>query len=79
MSPLLEKRTDCPIHVGVTEAGVGFSAMIASIVGIGALLKEGIGDTIRVSLTEDPDLEVVVGALIVSERVRWVSTIIANG
>ncbi len=64
---LLSVRTDCPIHVGVTEAGVGVSAMIASIVGIGALLKEGIGDTIRVSLTEDPDLEVVLGALIVAE------------
>ena len=63
---LLSERTECPIHVGVTEAGVGTSAMIASIVGIGALLNEGIGDTLRVSLTEDPDLEVVLGALIVA-------------
>lgn len=58
---LLSSRTDCPLHIGVTEAGTLFSGTIKSSVGIGALLLEGIGDTIRVSLTDDPLQEVKVG------------------
>ncbi len=46
-----------PIHLGVTEAGGGEDGRIKSAVGIGALLEDGIGDTIRVSLTEDPEYE----------------------
>ena len=46
-----------PLHLGVTEAGDGEDGRIKSAVGIGALLEEGLGDTIRVSLTEDPELE----------------------
>lgn len=49
---------DFPIHLGVTEAGEGEDGRIKSAIGIGVLLSEGIGDTIRVSLTEDPALEI---------------------
>ena len=49
-----------PLHLGVTEAGEGEDGRIKSAVGIGALLAEGIGDTIRVSLTEDPEAEIPV-------------------
>jgi len=58
---MLSKRVDHPLHVGITEAGISASGMIRSSVGIGALLSEGIGDTIRVSLTGDPVNEVIVG------------------
>lgn len=50
-----------PLHVGVTEAGTAYAGTIKSAVGIGTLLAEGIGDTIRVSLTADPVQEVVAG------------------
>ncbi|MBQ6573056.1 MAG: (E)-4-hydroxy-3-methylbut-2-enyl-diphosphate synthase [Bacteroidales bacterium] len=53
-----------PLHLGVTEAGNGDTGRIKSAVGIGALLKEGIGNTIRVSLTEDPVNEIPVGKII---------------
>lgn len=49
-----------PLHLGVTEAGDGEDGRIKSAVGIGTLLQDGIGDTIRVSLTEDPELEIPV-------------------
>ncbi|MCA8921746.1 MAG: (E)-4-hydroxy-3-methylbut-2-enyl-diphosphate synthase [Planctomycetes bacterium] len=52
---------DYPFHLGVTEAGDGDPARIKSAIGIGGLLQDGIGDTIRVSLTEDPAAEVPVG------------------
>lgn len=55
---LLARRTDYPLHVGVTEAGTAEMGLIKSSVGIGALLLDGIGDTIRVSLTDDPVKEV---------------------
>jgi (E)-4-hydroxy-3-methylbut-2-enyl-diphosphate synthase len=55
---LLSKETDLPLHLGVTEAGAGERALIKSAIGIGALLADGIGDTIRVSLTGDPVREV---------------------
>ena len=54
-----------PLHLGVTEAGEGEDGRIKSAVGIGALLTEGIGDTIRVSLSEDPELEIPVARKIV--------------
>lgn len=53
-----------PLHLGVTEAGNGDTGRIKSAVGIGALLKDGIGNTIRVSLTEDPVNEIPVGKII---------------
>ena len=55
---LLIEKTDYPMHVGVTEAGTMHDGIIRSAVGIGTLLAEGIGDTIRVSLTADPVEEV---------------------
>ncbi len=58
---LLSQRTSYPLHVGVTEAGTIKKGTIKSSVGIGCLLAEGIGDTIRVSLTGDPVEEIVVG------------------
>lgn len=57
---ILSEKTAYPLHLGVTEAGTIFSGTIKSCVGIGALLCEGIGDTIRVSLTGDPVEEVKV-------------------
>ncbi|HOK13780.1 MAG TPA: flavodoxin-dependent (E)-4-hydroxy-3-methylbut-2-enyl-diphosphate synthase [Candidatus Kapabacteria bacterium] len=57
---LLSERTNYPLHLGVTEAGTFLSGTIKSAVGIGSLLAEGIGDTIRVSLTDDPVREVEV-------------------
>ncbi|MBR6881031.1 MAG: flavodoxin-dependent (E)-4-hydroxy-3-methylbut-2-enyl-diphosphate synthase [Clostridiales bacterium] len=58
---MLSSKCDYPLHVGVTEAGTVREGMIKSAVGIGALLAEGIGDTIRVSLTGDPIEEVYAG------------------
>jgi (E)-4-hydroxy-3-methylbut-2-enyl-diphosphate synthase len=54
-----------PLHLGVTEAGDGIEGRIKSAVGIGALLADGIGDTLRVSLTEAPENEIPVGRMIV--------------
>ena len=58
---LMSAMTDYPLHIGVTEAGTLFSGMVKSAAGIGCLLAEGIGDTLRVSLTGDPVEEVRVG------------------
>lgn len=57
----VSKRINYPLHLGVTEAGTVFSGTVRSSVGIGSLLAEGIGDTIRVSLTADPVIEVKTG------------------
>ena len=58
---LLAQKTNYPLHVGITEAGTVFDGTIKSAVGIGIILHEGIGDTIRVSLTGDPVDEVRAG------------------
>ena len=58
---LLSQKTDLPLHVGVTEAGALYPGIVKSSIGIGMLLAEGIGDTIRVSLTREPVEEVRVG------------------
>ncbi len=58
---LLAKQVDYPFHLGITEAGTQFAGTIKSCVGLGVLLAEGIGDTIRVSLATDPVEEVRVG------------------
>ncbi len=55
---LMSKKCDYPLHLGVTEAGTSYGGIIKSAMGIGALLLDGIGDTIRVSLTADPVEEV---------------------
>lgn len=58
---LLSQRVDYPLHIGITEAGTTFSGTIKSSVGLGILLSEGIGDTLRVSLTGSPVDEIRVG------------------
>lgn len=62
---LFAERFDYPLHLGVTEAGPPWQGTIKSAIGIGTLLAEGIGDTIRVSLTDDPVQEVRAGFEIV--------------
>ena len=62
-----ELRHAYPLHLGVTEAGDGDEGRVKSAMGIGALLEDGLGDTIRVSLTEDPVNEVPVGFAIVKK------------
>lgn len=61
---LLAQKTDHPLHVGITEAGTLYSGNIKSSVGLGILLYQGIGDTLRVSLTGDPVEEVKTARLI---------------
>lgn len=58
---MLSEKTDLPLHIGVTEAGGLYAGIVKSALGIGMLLAEGIGDTLRVSLTRDPVEEVRVG------------------
>jgi (E)-4-hydroxy-3-methylbut-2-enyl-diphosphate synthase len=58
---LFSNKSDYPLHLGVTEAGKGSGAIVKSSIGIGLLLSEGIGDTLRVSLTGDPIEEIRVG------------------
>jgi len=58
---LLSKKTNYPLHLGITEAGTDFGGTIKSSIGIGHLLLKGIGDTIRISLSADPIKEVMVG------------------
>ena len=70
---ILAKETEYPLHLGVTEAGARERAAVKSSVGIGSLLAEGIGDTVRVSLTEDPVREIelareILSALGLTER-----------
>jgi len=64
VSRMLDLNINYPIHLGVTEAGDGTDGRIISAAGIGALLEDGIGDTIRVSLTEDPEFEIPVARTI---------------
>lgn len=62
---LIREDLNYPLHLGVTEAGNGLEGRIKSAIGIGTLLSEGMGDTIRVSLTEDPEKELPVAKKIV--------------
>jgi len=61
---IISSKCDFPLHVGITETGPGTRGIIKSAAGIGALLLEGIGDTIRVSLTAPPEEEVLAGRLL---------------
>jgi len=61
-----DENMDWPIHLGVTDAGAGEDGRMRSAVGIGTLLREGIGDTIRVSLTESPENEIPVAQMILN-------------
>ena len=74
---MVEEFGECyPLHLGVTEAGDGEDGRIKSAIGIGTLLEDGIGDTIRVSLTEDPEFEIPVCKDIVKryEAIRQLAT-----
>jgi (E)-4-hydroxy-3-methylbut-2-enyl-diphosphate synthase len=61
-----DEKMNYPLHLGVTEAGGGDDGRIKSAIGIGTLMEDGIGDTIRVSLTEDPEFEVPVAISLVN-------------
>ena len=60
------EQMNYPLHLGVTEAGEAEDGRIKSAIGIGTLLADGIGDTVRVSLTEAPELEIPVAKKLVS-------------
>ena len=62
----IAEMVDYPLHLGVTEAGTSYDGLVKSSVGIGALLSQGIGDTIRVSLTADPVEEIYAAKSILS-------------
>ena len=62
---MMSEGWDYPLHLGVTEAGDGEDGRVKSAAGIGALLEDGIGDTVRVSLTEDPEFEIPVARALV--------------
>lgn len=64
-----EEGMNYPLHLGVTEAGDGEDGRIKSSIGIGTLLEDGIGDTIRVSLTEEPEYEIPVAKILVSRYI----------
>ncbi len=63
---MMEQGWDYPLHLGVTEAGDGEDGRVKSAVGIGALLEDGLGDTVRVSLTEEPEAEIPVAKALVA-------------
>lgn len=64
---LASKEFDCPLHLGITEAGTEFSGTIKSSIGLGIMLREGIGDTVRVSLSDDPVKEIKVAKEILKD------------
>jgi len=66
VNKMIEADMNYPLHLGVTEAGEGMEGRIKSSIGIGALLEDGLGDTIRVSLTEEPELEIPVAKRILN-------------
>ena len=70
---ILAEQTDYPLHIGVTEVGARERALVKSSIGVGTLLAEGIGDTIRVSLTDEPEKEIeaaraILNSLSISEN-----------
>ena len=67
VNKMIEEGMNYPLHLGVTEAGEAEDGRIKSALGIGALLEDGLGDTIRVSLTEEPEAEIPV-AKVIAER-----------
>ena len=66
VAQMIEENMNYPLHLGVTEAGEGEDGRIKSAVGIGSLLADGIGDTIRVSLTEAPEFEIPVAQMLLN-------------
>lgn len=73
-----ELRMDYPLHLGVTEAGDGKDGRIKSAIGIGSLLNDGLGDTIRVSLTEDAIREIPVAKVIIQKSFLTNTEILSN-
>ena len=69
VNKMMQEGMNYPLHLGVTEAGEGEDGRIKSAVGIGTLLEDGLGDTIRVSLTEDPEFEMPV-AIALADRYK---------
>jgi (E)-4-hydroxy-3-methylbut-2-enyl-diphosphate synthase len=69
-----DEGMDYPLHLGVTEAGLGEDGRIKSAVGIGALLDDGLGDTVRVSLTEEPEAEIPVAQRLVEPYNRGLAS-----
>lgn len=67
VATMMQEGMNFPLHLGVTEAGDGEDGRIKSAVGIGALLEDGIGDTVRVSLTEEPEAEIPVAKKLVEK------------
>ncbi len=78
---MVKEGMNYPLHLGVTEAGDGEDGRIKSAVGIGTLLEDGLGDTIRVSLTEDPEFEAPVAAALANryEKRNFISEEIISG
>ena len=66
VATMIKNKMNYPLHLGVTEAGDGEDGRIKSAVGIGTLLEDGLGDTIRVSLTEEPEAEIPVAQKLIS-------------
>lgn len=64
---LASKEFDCPLHLGITEAGTEFSGTVKSSIGLGVMFREGIGDTVRVSLSDDPVKEIKVAKEILKD------------
>ena len=64
---LASEEFDCPLHLGITEAGTEFSGTVKSSIGLGIMLREGIGDTVRVSLSDDPVKEIKVAKEILKD------------
>lgn len=73
VNKMMESGMNYPLHLGVTEAGDGEDGRIKSAAGIGALLEDGIGDTIRVSLTEDPEFEAPVAKALADRYIKRVN------
>ncbi len=74
VSRMMELGMNYPLHLGVTEAGEGEDGRIKSAVGIGTLLEDGLGDTLRVSLTEDPEFEIPVARTLAERYANRKST-----
>ena len=64
---MASKEFDCPLHLGITEAGTEFSGTVKSSIGLGVMLRQGIGDTVRVSLSDDPVKEIKVAKQILKD------------
>ncbi|MBN8701937.1 MAG: (E)-4-hydroxy-3-methylbut-2-enyl-diphosphate synthase [Bacteroidetes bacterium] len=74
VAKMIETNRNYPLHLGVTEAGDGEDGRIKSAIGIGTLLEDGLGDTVRVSLTEEPEFEIPVARALVSRYTNRINT-----